>query len=261
LDLDYLCRGSWGQEAKRGMEKVPPLFPNTRHSLISGARHRSPPLRAFAQEELAALYWKPIYKYLRLKWHASEEDAQDLTQGFFLPALNGDFLRRYDKSKAKFRTYLRMSLDRFVVSQRRAASRLKRGGGAVAHLDFKAAENELCSQKIPEGADMEDYLHREWTRSFFGAAVERLRHESATSGKEVQFALFERYDIEGQDGNPPSYAELAKEYKLPVTQVTNYLAFARRQFRRIILEQLAQLTGSDDQLREEARDLLGIELP
>jgi DNA-directed RNA polymerase specialized sigma24 family protein len=243
------------------MEKLPPLFPVTRHSLISGARHHSPPVRALAQEELAALYWKPIYKYLRVKWGASEEDAQDLTQGFFLPTLNGDFLGRYDKTKAKFRTYLRVSLDRFVASQRRAASRLKRGGGG-AGVDFNAAENELRSQEIPEGADMETYFHQEWTRSLLAAAVDRLRRELAACGKQVQLSLFERYDIEGQDDDsPPSYATLSKEYGVPITQVTNYLAFARRQFQRIVLEELARMTGSDDELREEARDVLGIELP
>ena len=44
---------------------------------------------------------------------------------------------------------------------------------------------------------------------------------------------------------------------LPVTQVTNFLAFARREFRRIVLEILREITSSDREFREEARRLLG----
>jgi hypothetical protein len=42
--------------------------------------------------------------------------------------------------------------------------------------------------------------------------------------------------------------------------VTNRLAAARRDFRRILLEQLRAITGSESEFREEARALLGLEL-
>jgi hypothetical protein len=75
-------------------------------------------------------------------------------------------------------------------------------------------------------------------------------------------ALFERYDVDVADGErPPSYAELASEYGLPVTQVTNYLAWARRAFRSAVLERLREATGSDEEFRAEARDVLGIDPP
>ena len=47
---------------------------------------------------------------------------------------------------------------------------------------------------------------------------------------------------------------------LPVTQVTNHLAWARREFRRLILERLRELSASDAEFRSEARELLGVEL-
>ena len=51
---------------------------------------------------------------------------------------------------------------------------------------------------------------------------------------------------------------LAAEFELPVTQVTNHLAWARREFRRIVLDRLREMTGSDEEFREEAKDLLGV---
>jgi hypothetical protein len=41
--------------------------------------------------------------------------------------------------------------------------------------------------------------------------------------------------------------------------VTNYLAFARREFRRCVLSQLCDMTGSDEEFQREARSLLGVE--
>ena len=57
----------------------------------------------------------------------------------------------------------------------------------------------------------------------------------------------------GQTGR----AQLASELAIPVTQVTNYLAFARRELRRLLLERLRSLCATDEEFRLEARELLG----
>jgi len=40
--------------------------------------------------------------------------------------------------------------------------------------------------------------------------------------------------------------------------VTNHLAFARRELRRLVLERLRAVCASDDEFRLEARELLGV---
>jgi hypothetical protein len=45
---------------------------------------------------------------------------------------------------------------------------------------------------------------------------------------------------------------------LAATDVTNYLAFARREFRRCVLDQLREMTASDEEFRREAQALLGV---
>ena len=112
----------------------------------------------------------------------------------------------------------------------------------------------------PGNVDPDAYFHREWVRSLFSSAVDALRRQCDAAGKQVHFALFERYDLEGADApDAPRYATLAAEFSLPVTQVTNHLAFARREFRRHVLAQLRESAGSDEEFREEARSLLGID--
>ena len=230
---------------------------------MRAAASTDPETRRRGFETLVAAYWRPVYKYLRLKWRASGEDAEDLTQGFFARALEKGFFDRFDPGRARFRTYLRACLDGFVANERQSARRLKRGGGAEhVSLDFAGAEAELGRQAPPESGDMDEYFHREWVRSLFGLAVEALRRRCAEAGKSVPFALFERYDLDGSDAERrSSYADLAREMGIPETQVTNHLAWARREFRRLVLETLEEATGSEEEFRAEARHLLGIDPP
>ena len=66
-------------------------FPATRQSVIVATRSADPRLRERALEVLVSGYWRPVYKYLRVRWQVSVEDAQDLTQAFFAAALEGLF--------------------------------------------------------------------------------------------------------------------------------------------------------------------------
>lgn len=90
--------------------------------------------------------------------------------------------------------------------------------------------------------------------------MEALRDQCRCEGHEARFAVFERYDLAPLAGGPrPTYRDIAEALDLPVTQVTNHLAWARRAVRRLALERLRTLCGSEAEYREEARALFGIE--
>src|SRR5262245_2065315 len=174
------------------------LFPPTHHSAIAGARSEDPVARLRARDAIVTTYWRPIYAYLRLRWRVSREDAEDLVQAFFARALEKEFFARYDPEKARFRTYLRTCLDGFVANEWRGGARQTRGGGVPPlGLDFETLEGELLERPLQAALDPETLFEREWVRSLFGLAVERLRARCTETGKEVHFALFERYDLEG----------------------------------------------------------------
>ena len=89
-------------------------------------------------------------------------------------------------------------------------------------------------------------------------AVDDLRALCSASGRSTHFALFERYDLERTDDGP-DYAQLSAEFDLPVTQITNFLGWTRRELRRLVLARLRELTASASEYRSEARDLLGFD--
>jgi RNA polymerase sigma factor (sigma-70 family) len=234
-------------------------FPATHCSLIRAMGSLDPAVRKVAQETLIAAYWKPIYKYIRVKWRSDNEDAKDLTQAFFTHAVEKDTFDRFDPAKARFRTYVRLCVDGFVAKEQRAAGRLKRGGGMeLRSLDFAGAEGELRRQEPVREVDPEDYFRQEWVRGLFAAAVEDLRRECMAADKNLHFKLFERYDLDSADATVDlSYAQLAQEFGVSETQVTNYLAFARHQFRQLVLTQIRAATGTEEEYQDEVRRLFG----
>ena len=66
---------------------------------------------AFA--ELYQLYRYPLYAFARRGGH-SPEDAQDLTQGFFLHLLEHRALTHVDRLKGKFRSFLLASFQNYL---------------------------------------------------------------------------------------------------------------------------------------------------
>jgi RNA polymerase sigma factor (sigma-70 family) len=236
-------------------------FPVTRWSVIDAVKSEDSVEQARALETLFAAYWKPVYKYVRLRWTRPAEDAQDLTQGFFAEVLERELLAKYEPAKSKLRTYLRLCVDSFVMNQEKAARRQKRGGNAThVALDFQAAEGELAgatidADSIPSPESLEEFFEKEWVRSLFALAVEDLRSFCAERERERTFRLFEEYDLAGDPDI--SYDKLAAEYAIPVTDVTNGISWARREFRRIALERLREICGSDEEFHREARAVFG----
>ena len=214
--------------------------------------------RRVAFDEVVRGYWKPVYKHLRLTWQLSPEDAQDLAQGFFADAFEKAWLEKFDPGRARFRTFVRMCVDRYAMNMRQAEARLKRGGGVqMVSLDCEAAERELPADPLTP-LDPDACFQQEFIRALFDRTLDALRSELLSEGREAAFVLFERYDLAREAG--VSYAQLAQELGVTTTQVTNRLARVRRRFREMALDNLRALTGTDEEFQREARDLFGLEV-
>ena len=236
-------------------------FPPTRRSVIEAVRSIDAEERERARESLCAAYWKPIYKYVRLHWNRPADEAQDLTQGFFIEMLERELLEKFDPKKGRLRTYLRVCVDSFVMNEDKWGRRQKRGGNILnVALDFAAAEEELGATtidpaKIVSPESLEEFFEKEWVRSLFALAVEDLRQLCEQRERTRTFRLFEAYDLEGDEKS--SYDQLSKDYGISVPDVTNALAWARREFRRIALDRLRELCGSEEEFHREARAAFG----
>lgn len=234
------------------------VFPTTRHSVIERLRGDQDQPRREALDDLAAGYWKPVYKYLRVKWRLPAEDAEDAAQAFFAEAFEKGWFEKYEPEKARFRTFVRVCVDRLVMNRRQADGRVKRGGAArIVNVDFAVAERELPGEMPAVAPDAEVFFEREFVRALFDRAVQAVRADCMARGRDMHWRLFERYDLAE---TKPGYAALAAESGLTEGQVTGYLAQMRAAFRAQAVAALEGLCASRAEFRREARALLGLEV-
>ena len=72
--------------------------------------------------QLCQIYWRPIFTFIYRRGY-SAQDAQDLTQDFFLVILEGTILQSADPTRGRFRSLLIKSLKNFLVD-----AQVTRGG-------------------------------------------------------------------------------------------------------------------------------------
>jgi RNA polymerase sigma-70 factor (ECF subfamily) len=167
------------------------------------------PHRTEARTALVALcenYWYPLYAYLRRRGYPADQ-AQDLTQDFFIRMLEGRYLDRADPEKGRFRSFLLSSLQFFVADERDRRRAQKRGGGSVISLEFSSGEDRY--QREPaHGETPERIFERRWTLAVLERVVERLRNEFVQHGRPEHFDRLKLFLL-GRSDAP--YAALALE--------------------------------------------------
>ena len=159
-------------------------FQTTRWSMIvrAGHDHASDQTRRDALEFICRTYWFPAYSYVRSRGY-NREDAQDLTQDFFARLLENDFFDVADKERGRFRSFLLVTLRRFLADEWDKTQAKKRGGG-IWHqsLDPDMAEMLIAeSAQKPLTPDQIFDLH--WAKTTLANA---LRSEERRVGKECR---------------------------------------------------------------------------
>lgn len=229
-------------------------FPETTLGFAGGLRNPATADYTRSLETLCSRYWKPVYSYIRIAWAKSNEDAKDVTQAFFAWLLEEDALRKYDPARGGFRAYLKVLLRRFVGHAERDLHRLKRGGGArVFSLDGDAPQlPELQSGNV----DPEKVFERVWLEELVQQSIGRVRERFVQSGREARFRAYEAFAL-ASDGQRPSYAEIAARHGLTVGEVEKALFLVREEIRQELRASLARSAGSDRELEDEWKRLLG----
>src|SRR6476646_4079212 len=181
-------------------------FPTTRWTLVVAA---GDPHRKEAQPALVSLcehYWYPLYAYLRRRGYTADQ-AQDLTQDFFIRVLEGRYLDRADPEKGRFRSFILTSLKFFVADEEDRDRAHKPGGGMVISLEFSSGE-ERYQREPAHGETPERIFERRWALLMLDRVMEKLRKEFILQGRPEHFERLKVFLL-GQSDTP--YAALACE--------------------------------------------------
>lgn len=175
-------------------ERAPTLVPapkmtfhTTRWSVVLGAGSPDSAAGRAALEELCATYWYPLYAYAR---HRGKDaaSAADLTQGFIVTLLERPFLADVDPARGRFRAYLRVAFDRFLINEHARETAAKRGAGRVLSLDFDDGERRFRAEPSHDETPAALY-ERRFARCVIDQALSALREDYAREGQLPRFEL------------------------------------------------------------------------
>ena len=224
------------------------LFPRTRWTLIRNAQ-ADPAARTRALQELLAVYWRPLYVFVRRKGLSAEE-TEDAVQELFVLLLERDFLGRLDPERGKLRSFLMTAASNHLANRHEKAVAAKRGSGlAPVALDAKGIEAKLAEHP----ADAERAFQQEWAATLLERALARLKTEFESGERKGPFEVVARYF--GTE-EPPPYKETAAKHKMTVPGLKAFLHRARLRFRELVKEEIAETVGDPAQAEEELRELL-----
>jgi len=184
----------------------PSDFPTTRWTLVIAAADTQ---RKDARSALVSLcegYWYPLYAYIRRRGYPADQ-AQDLTQEFFIRVLEGRYLDRADPAKGRFRAFLLTSMRFFLADEADRSRAQKRGGGTVLSLEFSSGE-ERYQREPAHDETPERIFEQRWALSVLDRVVEKLRNEFVHHGRPEHFERLKVFLL-GQSDSP--YAALARE--------------------------------------------------
>jgi RNA polymerase sigma-70 factor (ECF subfamily) len=198
-------------------------------------------------------YWYPLYAYLRRRGYAADE-AQDLTQDFFVRMVEGRYLDRADQKKGRFRSFILTSLKFFVADEEDRRRAHKRGGGAVVPLELSSGE-ERYQREPAHDETPERIFERRWALSVLDRVMEKLREEFVQHGRPEHFERLKVFLL-GQSGAP--YAALAREMNTSEGALKVAIHRLRKRYRELFRQEIADTVVDPAEVESELRFLAAV---
>ena len=232
-------------------------FATTRWSLIrNGGAAGAQSAGNEGLARLCQIYWRPIFTFIYRRGY-SAQDAQDLTQDFFIVILEGTLLQSADPTRGRFRSLLIRSLKNFLVDAQVKRRTQKRGGD----LQFVSWEKWMaeapCQISISAQAlatsPAEALFDLSWAAAIAEEALRRLRMECESKGRRRVYEALngylttERCDI--------SYEDLSITLGVSEASVKSLLHEFRKRYRRLLRDEIAKTVDTEAEVKDEIRYL------
>jgi RNA polymerase sigma factor (sigma-70 family) len=229
-------------------------FVTTRWSIVLAAQGESP-VADEALEKLCRNYWWPLFGFVRRQGY-SQEEAQDLTQGFFAQLLERRDLDAVRQEKGRLRSYLLTALKHFIANAKRRAMTIKRGEGrALVPLDELVAR-ERAEVEPADTLSADRIYERRWASTLLEQVMTRLGEEYSTAGNA---ALFERLEqMLSDEPDRPSQARAAEELNMTENAVAQAFHRFRQRYRAVLREEIADTVALPGDIQDELRHLVAV---
>ncbi len=229
------------------------MFPPTHWGDVARAGDPDPQIRRDALGKLLARYLPAFRAYLIRRRRLPPDQADDLLQGFICDrVVADDLITRADRARGRFRAFVIVALDRYMISVYRAEHAAKR----------RPAEGivnvELADHDSAPGQTDADIFDVAWAREVMQRAIRQMRRYCDETKHTQLWQAFQLCMIgpllEGRPALP--HAETVKRIGLSnPQQVSNLLVTAKRTFAKVLKEIVGEYAQSDEEVEAEMRDL------
>lgn len=229
-------------------------FPATQWSLVLRAQKEGIEASK-ALNDLCSRYWYPLYAYLRSR-NFGREDAQDITQTFFLKAVMGGLLQSADQERGKLRSFLLAALTRHIADHLRHERAEKRGGRAIMlPMECFTAEERFVNEPA-DTRDPEKLFLTAWARGLMERVRQKLRAYYERTKRAEMFAVLEPCLAMDESATP--YRELARRLSTTEASLRMQVHRTRQRFGKLLREEVGLTVQSEDELEEEMTWLAGV---
>lgn len=232
-------------------------FLTTRWSLIDGVKSMDDDPDKRLINDLLHRYWKPVYCYIRRKGRANE-DAKDLTQGFFHDiVLNRGLAHRADQGKGRFRTFLLHALDQYLINEKtRQMARKRAPSGKLVRMELSELSElpAAISELTPE-----DSYNYTWLSELLEQVLVEVERECRQDGLDVHWSLFKERivtpTIEGS--TPPSLTQLCRQFDIESEKkASNMVITVKRRFQMHLKRHVRNTVSTQDGVEDELQEIL-----
>ena len=201
--------------------------------------------------EFCRRYWHPLYAFAR-RSGKSPEDAQDLSQGFFVYLIEKeDVLQRADAEKGKFRNFLLTLFKRYMLNEWQRGQAQKRGGGQIK-VDYENAEFGISDLK-ELGPD--EAYHRAWALTLLDQAMDELETRFVDRGDSKRWQLMKPYLNGDSEVGLKDGAELLGLTENAFTVAVHRL---RRDFSKVLRKLVADTLNDPSEVQEELHFMISL---
>jgi RNA polymerase sigma factor (sigma-70 family) len=239
--------------SNHSISKVP--FRTTRWSVVAQAQNPDSDEARTGLTQLCQIYWYPLYAFIR-KQSPTPQEAEDLTQSFFVHLLENNAVAEADRREGKFRTFLLTCCKNFLTNQRIRDCRMKRGGNnALLPLDFVLA-NERYQRELVDESTPEAIYERRWAMLLLEQALQMLQQELQQQGKGELYQHLQ--PILTATPNAARYAQIAKALQTTEGAVRKHMQRMRQRYGQLLRTAIALTLESNELVDEELLALSAI---
>lgn len=213
------------------------------------------PAAEAALAKLCRTYWLPIYAFVR-RQGARPEDAEDLTQAFFVHLMEHRGLSAVRKEKGRLRCYLLVALKNFLADEQRRVTAIKRGQGQrlIPLAQLRADERFEVESADPVTAEI--IYERQWASTVLECALSRLKDEYRAAGNATLFDSLKQ--LLPDEAGALSQAETAVQLGMTENALRQAFYRFRQRYQSLLREEIAQTVPTPGDIEDELRHLISV---